>query len=183
MSETTSFALSDLPAQPLAPVKNLLLSTTDRIVIDWSFVADTQMPGGLITNYQVLMDTNISGDFKVIYTASASLKNFAVDFLQPGTLYRFKIQAKNFNGWGPESPVGQAYTCVKPSTPAIPKVIATSSNTMTFEWTAPEDDGACPIISYAVFRDDGITGIPLIEINSDNDLNVRNKPTLRTVVA
>ena len=54
---------------------------------------------------------------------------------------------------------------------------------MTLEWTAPEDDGGCPITSYAVFRDDGLTSAPSIEINSANDINVRDKPTLRTLVA
>ena len=50
---------------------------------------------------------------------------------------------------------------------------------MTLEWTAPNDDGGCPITGYAVFRDDGVTGDPTVEINSDNDIDIRNKPTLR----
>ena len=54
---------------------------------------------------------------------------------------------------------------------------------MTLEWTAPEDNGGCPITSYAVFRDDGLTSVPSIEINSPSDINVRNKPTLRTLEA
>ena len=30
-------------------------------------------------------------------------------------------------------------------------------------------------------RDDGVSGAPSIEVNEDNDLNVRNLPTLRSV--
>jgi hypothetical protein len=46
------------------------------------------------------MDTNISGNFQEVYVATSSLKQYAVQNLQEGILYRFKIQAKNFNGWG-----------------------------------------------------------------------------------
>ena len=53
---------------------------------------------------------------------------------------------------------------------------------MTLIWSAPNNDGGCPITSYALFRDDGASGNPTIEINSDNDVNVRDKPTLRTVI-
>lgn len=43
------------------------------------------------------------------------------------------------------------------------------------------DDGGCPITGYALFRDDGITQIPTIEVNAVNDPLVRNIPTLRQV--
>lgn len=43
------------------------------------------------------------------------------------------------------------------------------------------DNGGCPILSYYLMRDDGITGYPFIEVNSANDVNVRNIPTLRDV--
>ena len=73
-SDMISAAFCDLPPQPSAPTKNLELSTDTRLVIDWDFVSDTELPGGLITNYRVFMDTNISGDFVELYTASSSLK-------------------------------------------------------------------------------------------------------------
>ena len=72
-SETVSAAMADLPGQPLAPVKNLGLSTEAKIVIDWTAVADTQAPGGAITNYKVFMDSRTSGDFQLVHYASSSL--------------------------------------------------------------------------------------------------------------
>ena len=83
------------------------------------------------------MDSNISGDFQEVYTASSSLKQFSVKNLTVGILYRFKIQAKNFNGWGPQSEVGAFYTCVVPSGLDKPSIIATTDSTMTLEWTEP----------------------------------------------
>lgn len=52
---------------------------------------------------------------------------------------------------------------------------------MFVRWTAPHDDGGCPITGYALFRDDGATEIPNIEVNAVNDPLVRNIPTLREV--
>ena len=69
---------------------------------------------------------------------------------------------------------------MRPSVPATPQVVATSTSTMTLGWTAPLTDGGCPITGYSLFRDDGITGDPSVEINSPNDAQVRDKPTLRS---
>ena len=52
---------------------------------------------------------------------------------------------------------------------------------MTLNWYEPQSNGGCPIIGYALYRDDGISGEPTIEINSINDVLVRNIPTLRSV--
>jgi len=52
---------------------------------------------------------------------------------------------------------------------------------MSLEWQEPSDNGGCPILSYYLLRDDGITGVPTIEVNSVNDITVRNIPTLRNV--
>jgi len=54
-----------------------------------------------------------------------------------------------------------------------------SISSITLSWEEPEDDGGCPIESYAIFRNDGEGGAIDIEVNTDNDSNIRNKPTLR----
>jgi len=50
---------------------------------------------------------------------------------------------------------------------------------MIVRWNPPKNNGGCPITGYALFRDDGVTENPIIEVNSDNDPLVRNIPTLR----
>ncbi len=62
----------------------------------------------------------------------------------------------------------------------VVKVLSTGSS-MIVRWNAPKDDGGCPITGYALFRDNGITEIPNIEVNAVNDPLVRNIPTLRQV--
>lgn len=49
------------------------------------------------------------------------------------------------------------------------------------KWTEPENNGGCPILGYAVFRDDGSSRVANVEVNTDNDSSVRDIPTLRTV--
>ena len=90
-SEHISAAFCDLPSKPNAPTKNISLSTVNKLVIEWSFIPNTQMPAGLITNYIIFMDSNISGDFKEIYVAPNSVKQIEARGLKKGVLYRFKI--------------------------------------------------------------------------------------------
>ena len=52
---------------------------------------------------------------------------------------------------------------------------------MSLKWSEPSDNGGCPILSYYLMRDDGMTGVPNIEVNNPNDVNVRNIPTLRNL--
>lgn len=59
---------------------------------------------------------------------------------------------------------------------------STSLPSFTLEWQAPSDDGGCPILSFAVFRNDGEGGDIITEVNSDQDTNIRDNPTLRQMV-
>ena len=52
---------------------------------------------------------------------------------------------------------------------------------MSLKWNEPSDNGGCQIETYYLMRDDGISGVPNIEVNSPNDINVRNIPTLRNL--
>ena len=75
------------------------------------------------------------------------------------------------------------YTCTPPSQLASPRFVSTTSTSMTISWDAPLNDGGCPITGYAVFRDDGSTEVPNIEVNQNNDPSVRDIPVLRQVTA
>jgi titin len=54
--------------------------------------------------------------------------------------------------------------------------------TLTIGWTAPSDDGGCPITGYAVFRDNGAGGNIVTEVNTALDSNIRDKPTLFSMI-
>jgi hypothetical protein len=50
---------------------------------------------------------------------------------------------------------------------------------MMLYWEAPLHNCGCPVLSYHLMRDDGITGDPTIEVNQVDDPAIRNLPTLR----
>ena len=180
-----SAALANLPDQASSPTKILYLSSKTSIAIEWNLNIDHQLPGGVVTGYKVQVDDGLNGDFSDIFYGKnvPSLHQYILKNLVAQRGYRFRIQAENFNGFGLFSNIVTYYTCLPPSQlDPVQKVYSTATS-MVVNWTSPADDGGCPITGYALYRDDGITEIPLIEVNTGNDPLVRNIPTLRQVTA
>lgn len=84
----------------------------------------------------------------------------------------------NFNGESLESDVYTFNSCNTPTSFDAPYRITSTSTTITIGWNSPADDGGCPILGYAVFRDDGAGGDIINEVNAVNDPLVRLIPTL-----
>ena len=55
---------------------------------------------------------------------------------------------------------------------------AVSRTSMTIEWTAPLENGGCPIYSYSLYQDDGEGGV-LLEVDA---IDINNLPALRSHV-
>jgi len=89
----------------------------------------------------------------------------------------------NFNGVSPlESDEFNFNSCLIPSSFDPPFKIGSTPSTITIGWTKPIDDGGCPLIEFAVYRDDGLGGDIVTEVNLVNDLAVRKMPTLRKLI-
>jgi hypothetical protein len=67
--------------------------------------------------------------------------------------YRFHVTAVNFNGEGSPSTVALLQTCTTPGTMATPAIASISSTAVGVTWTAPSNDGGCPITSYHIYSD------------------------------
>lgn len=102
-----------------------------------------------------------------------------MDDLETGRYYRFKVSAYNYNGEGIMSNELTTYACVEPSKMKPLQRVDSTASSYTLSWEEPEDDGGCPILSYAVYRNDGQGGAITTEVNSNQDSNIRNKPSLR----
>ena len=72
------------------------------------------------------------------------------------------------------------FSCVYPSGLAAPYRITSDKTSITVGWQQPQDDGGCEIIGYAVFADNG-SGGTLIEMNMDDDPQVREQPGLNSL--
>ena len=137
--------------------------------------------GGRVLGYRVYMGVDVSSQFVRVLDAKdiRTMTSFIADDLQTGQFYRFKVSAYNFNGEGELSEEMTTYACVSPTRMKPLLRVDSTISSITLSWEEPEDDGGCPIESYAIYRNDGEGGAIEIEVNTDNDSNIRNKPTLR----
>ena len=69
--------------------------------------------------------------------------------------------------------------CNTPSSFNAPRRLSSTATTITIGWDKPADDGGCPILDYAVYRDDGDGSAITEEVNAFEDPLVRENPTLR----
>lgn len=183
-SDSITAALVSPPLKPAAPTRDDSLSTKTGIAVRWTPVTDGASPAGLVTGYRLYQATGPSATFVMVYNGAdfRTVHFRLVDQLETGQLYRFKVSAFNFNGEGPLSDELSTRSCVAPSSMQAPMRTDSRSSTLTLQWQQPSDDGGCAIKSYAVFRNDGLSQLISIEANADLDTNVRDRPTLRTLL-
>jgi hypothetical protein len=100
------------------------------------------------------------GDNVLVYDGfnNPNVKSLDQQHLTPGNSYGFSVLAFNFNGAGKVSPIAVFTACIAPSGLAVPQVLMTTKSTISFRWTPPEDEGACPVLSYQLELDDGLGG-------------------------
>ena len=109
------------------------------------------------------------------------MTQIAIPNLKRGRAYRFYIVAEAFNETGPSSPISTIFTCVVPSGLQAPTFVKTTSTTMSLVWIEPKNNGDCPLLGFALFRDDGLSTDTVIEVNQVNDPLIRNIHTLNAV--
>lgn len=80
-----------------------------------------------------------------------NVRKFLVSGLQTGLNYGFTVQALNFNGPSLASNPSYFIICTVPSALNPIVMSAVTRTSMTLSWTAPQDDGGCPIQSYSIF--------------------------------
>jgi len=180
-SDELTTSLIAPPAAPSAPVRVDNLSNKTTIFVKWDPVSDgAGSPAGDIIGYRLYMAVGPSASYSLIYDGLdfRTIHSRKVTDLVTGKLYRFKVSAINFNGEGDLSPEMQTRACTAPSQMEAPLRTQSTATTINLEWKEPEDDGGCPITSYAVFRDDGAAGEVTTEVNADSDTNIRDKPSL-----
>jgi hypothetical protein len=97
----------------------------------------------------------------------------------PLVTYKFHVTGLNFNGEGPASPQALLRSCTLPSSGSTgfqaPTVNSVSATEISISWIAPENDGGCSLIGYAVYVDN--SGGQFSEVDS---ANIRGLPLLHT---
>lgn len=125
----------------------------------------------------------MGGDYDLIYSTvnfSPDILSVQVTGLTANLPYRTYLVAHNFNEESDSSSVTTIYPCDLPSDFSKPSLVSVSQSDITISWTEPTNKGGCDITSYAVYIDDGNEG-SFSEANADNDISVRNIPTLNSL--
>ena len=191
-SEESRFTAST----PIASLRALseTSSTNDSITLSWS--APTGFESD-ITGYSVEMNdgsdqtlgsrrrrrlssNSVTGTWTEVYDGqgNADVTSVTVNNLKPGVLHYFRYVAYDQNGPTIYSDVQSYYACGLPSAPGTPIVSEITLESMVVSWQPPEDDGACGITEYKLYRNGGDGGSTYTEVHSSL---LANTPALTLV--
>ena len=129
------------------------------------------------------MDDGQGGQFTQIYDGSNENNNLfhLKSGLKNGLRYSFRAFAVNFNGISQPSQIVSYYACTAPTNIDKPHIVSQSKTDVTISWMAPKDDGGCRVTTFVIYRNDGEGGLISQEMNTVQDANVRNYPSLNTL--
>jgi hypothetical protein len=183
LSKEITVALAAYPAAPTSISKNMALSTSSSINLNWSPVAAGASPGGDILGYVLVAKDTVNATewtvFDGVKLGIVSQTKITVTNLVPGRVYSFKVTAYNFNGAGATSSAFEFFSCVLPTGFEAPKRISTTVSSMEISWRSPASIGGCDITSYAIFmKYETAPASTFAEVNVDSDPAVRNQPGL-----
>jgi hypothetical protein len=115
-----------------------------QTALTWNNGADDG--GSPIIDYRILYSIG-SGDYTVLRYGINS-NSFVATGLNTGTTYKFKVQARNAQGYSDFSIDQEIQTADKPEKPA-PPLTSFNPDAITVQWTEPTTNGAV-ISSYAI---------------------------------
>ena len=181
VSTSISTAATSLLPAPTGLTKVQSLSTQTQIYLSWSASTPVNSPGDTILGYRLYLFNPETTQYTRIYDGQVSLTptqtTYSYNNAVLGTKYSFYVTVLTFNGESSPSTVFTTYACVAPSGFNAPIINSVTLTSISISWSEPTFNGGCQITGYAVFLD---SGSGFTEANSANDVNVRNKPGLRS---
>ena len=189
-SAILSAAATQLADAPGSPQVDWDLSGSHSLYLRWAATSTGTLPEAPILGYLLQMDSG-NATWATVYDGAfrPGVLGRLVDGLVSGHLYTFRAIALNYNGQSAPSAPAAYYVCTAPSRFDKPVVEAQSKTGLLLRWEPPKELGGCRVTGYAVFRDGGevasaATGAGItVELNSEADVDVRDKPSLNTLAA
>lgn len=107
-----------------------------------------------------VLEVESEDEFEVIWNGRnhPEITSYIFSSVQTGSSYNFRYKVINRNGESPYSEILSVWACEMPTVPQTPTWITSTETSITVQWSAPTDDGGCPVREYRVYRDDGHNG-------------------------
>jgi DNA-binding MarR family transcriptional regulator/fibronectin type 3 domain-containing protein len=149
-----------LPSEP-----QLLSGVASDGAITLSWASPHEMGGLPVRGYQIYVGT--SPDDLFLIKSLGDVQTATLSDLENGVIYHIAISASNDLGEGPRCAPLQLVPMGLPGVPSDVRVSATQDS-VTIDWTPPEDDGGSGIIGYILLR--GTTSSDLSVLTELGDL-------------
>uniref|UniRef100_A0AAY5EL21 Titin n=1 Tax=Electrophorus electricus TaxID=8005 RepID=A0AAY5EL21_ELEEL len=146
--------IADNPYVPPDPPQTpeITAVTKDSLVLCWGAPANNG--GSEITNYGIERRDRLSFRWVKCNKQKVTDLHFKVTGLVPGHEYEFRVTAENAAGVSLPSPstpyVKATDTLFKPGPPGNPRILDTTSSSITLAWNKPVYDGGSAITGYIV---------------------------------
>lgn len=146
--------IADNPYVPPDPpqMPEITAVTKDSMVLCWGAPANNG--GSEITNYSIERRDRIGLRWVKCNKRKVTDLHFKVTGLVPGHEYEFRVFAENVAGVSAPSPscpyTKATDTLFKPGPPGNPRILDTSSSSITLAWNKPLYDGGSEITGYIV---------------------------------
>ena len=100
-----------------------------------------------------------NGNLSLVYDGSlnAAITSYLVQGLNTGSYYGFHATSINFNGESLPSDEMTAVVCLAPYHLEKLDFVSATKTSIALSWTQPTSTGGCPILSYAIFSDLGVS--------------------------
>lgn len=117
------------------------------VVVDWTALStNAEIGGKAITGYNLYWDNGTGSSTISLIESLATSRT--VSGLNGGTTYKFKVRAKNINGYGSFSSELSVVASQSPGTMSAVVVTRETTN-IKITWSAP-DDGSSAITGYTI---------------------------------
>ncbi|CAH1179306.1 unnamed protein product [Phaedon cochleariae] len=152
LKTTSKLKIGDKPSPPRGPLEISGMSDTS-FTITWQ--ASESDGGSPIIEYIVEMkEAKTKNVFKKIGATKEGATNIAVNYLEKGHGYKFRITARNAIGisdpYLPEDAIVAGSRMTPPSPPVNLKIKNLTSRSATLTWEPPLNDGGTEITGYIV---------------------------------
>jgi hypothetical protein len=116
-----------------------------------------------------------TGNVSLAYDGSTNSKitSYSIEGLITNEYYAVFVVAIDFNSYSLNSEELVLPVCLAPTHIDSVYFISSTKTSLTLGWTKPEYTGGCPILSYAIYMNEGNPNSIWVETDA---IHIRNKP-------